>query len=94
MDLEFEWSEAKRQATLEARGVDFLRMRELFDGRPVVVYLSARGAEERWVSVCRIEDKFFAVVWTIREERIRIISARRARYGEERRYRAVYRIGN
>jgi uncharacterized DUF497 family protein len=92
--MEFEWSEAKRLGTLEARGIDFLRMRQLFDGRLVLTYSSARDAEDRWVNVGWIDDKMFAVVWTIRETRVRIISARRARIGEERRYRALYGCGD
>ena len=92
--MEFEWSEAKRFSTLEARGIDFLRMRQLFDGRLVLTYSLVRGDEERWVNVGQIDDKIFAVVWTVRETRIRIISARRARDGEERRYRALHCGGN
>jgi uncharacterized DUF497 family protein len=86
--------EAKRLYTLEARDIDFVRMRQIFDGRPVLTYPSTRGAEERWVNVGQIQDKIFAVVWTIREERIRIISARRARDSEEGRYRALYGGGD
>ncbi len=33
--MEFEWSEAKRIAVLEARGLDFIDAEMLFDGRPL-----------------------------------------------------------
>ena len=92
--MEFEWGEAKRLSTLEARDIDFLDMCQLFDGRPVYIHASTRGAEERWVTIGQIQDKFYAVVWTVREKRIRIISARRARDGEERRYCALYGGGD
>jgi uncharacterized protein len=92
--MEFEWAEAKRSSTLDARDIDFLDMCQLFDGRPVYIHASMRGAEERWVTIGRIQNKFYAVVWTVREKRVRIISARRARYGEERRYRALHGGGD
>jgi uncharacterized DUF497 family protein len=92
--MEFEWAEAKRSSTLDARDIDFLDMCQLFDGRPVYIQASMRGAEERWVTIGRIQNKLYAVVWTVREKRVRIISARRARYGEERRYRALHGGGD
>jgi uncharacterized protein len=92
--MEFEWAEAKRSSTLDARDIDFLDMCQLFDGRPVYIHASMRSAEERWVTIGRIQNKFYAVVWTVREKRVRIISARRARYGEERRYRALHGGGD
>ena len=92
--MEFEWSEEKRSSTLDVRDIDFLDMCQLFDGRPVYIHASTRGEEDRWVTIGPMNDKFYAVVWTVREKRIRIISARRARYGEERRYRALHGGGN
>jgi uncharacterized protein len=92
--MEFEWAEEKRFGTLDARDIDFLDMCQLFDGRPVYIHASTRGTEERWVTIGRIQGKFYAVVWTFRETRIRIISARRARNGEERRYRTLHGGGN
>jgi uncharacterized DUF497 family protein len=65
-------------------------MAALFDGRPVVTFPSPRLGEERWVTVGRVEGKAFAVVWTLRGGNVRIISARRARDGEERAYRELH----
>ncbi|EWY37324.1 hypothetical protein N825_11610 [Skermanella stibiiresistens SB22] len=88
--MEFEWSEEMRLSTLEVRGIDFVDMQDLFDGRLVLTYDSPRGAEQRWITIGKIDGKFYAVVWTVRIDRIRIISARRARHGEEGRYRMLY----
>jgi uncharacterized DUF497 family protein len=49
--MEFEWSEAKRLVVLDARHLDFLDGRQLFDGRPISTAASPRGGEERWVSI-------------------------------------------
>ncbi len=73
------------------RGIDFLRVAfELFDGRPLLTVPTPRGEEDRFLSIGLIEGKIFAVVWTWRDDAVRIITARRARDEEEKRYRAVY----
>lgn len=90
MLVEFEWSEAKRLAVLEARGLDFLDGRRLFDGRVIVTAPSPRGAEERWISIGELEGKMIAVVWMRRGEAIRIITMRKARDEEKRQYDAVF----
>jgi uncharacterized protein len=87
--MTFEWNEAKRQLTLLERGLDFRDARQLFDGRPLFSYPSPRGDEDRVVSVGSLEGRFVAVVWMQRAGSRRIISMRRARDAEERRYRAL-----
>lgn len=89
--MEFEWDEAKRLWVLAERGIDFLLLADaLFDGRPVLTAPSTHEGEERFVSLTPVEGKLFAVIWTWRDGHARIITARRARDGEEKRYHAVY----
>jgi uncharacterized protein len=87
--MEFEWDEEKRQRVLANRGVDLLDMTALLDGRPAYSYSSHRGDEERMVTVAEFNGKLFAVVWVERDGQTRIITARRARNGEERAYRQI-----
>lgn len=86
----FEWDESKRQRVLAERGIDFVDAQAVFDGRPTCTYRSPRADEERLVTVGRLDEVLVAVVWTQREDNIRIITARRARDGEARAYRALY----
>jgi uncharacterized protein len=89
--MEFEWSEAKRTAVLQTRGIDFVRLaHDLFDGRPILTVPSSRDGEDRFVTIGPSDSRLFAVVWTRRGPAMRIITARRARDGEEKRYRALY----
>ena len=88
--MDFEWSAAKRIAVLEARGLDFIDAEILFDGRPLHTVASPRGAEERWLSVGELNGRLVAVVWTRRGDTIRIITMRRARNEEKKRYGALY----
>ena len=85
----FEWSAIKRLAVLQERGLDFIDG-QLFDGRPLYTAPSRRGAEMRWLSIGELNGRLCAVVWTGRNDAIRIITMRRARHGEEARYRALF----
>jgi uncharacterized DUF497 family protein len=89
--VEFSWDEPKREWVLAERGIDFLRVAfALFDGRPLLTVPTPRDDEDRFLSIGLIEGKFFAAIWTWRDDTMRIITARRARNEEEKRYRALY----
>jgi uncharacterized protein len=88
--MDFEWDEKKRAVNLAEHGLDLIDATKLFDGRPVFTYPSPRHGEERFVTVGQLTNRFFAVVWTERVEAIRLISFRRARDAEERKYRAIF----
>ncbi|MGD0075922.1 MAG: BrnT family toxin [Candidatus Binataceae bacterium] len=88
--MDFEWDEKKRAINLAEHGLDLIDATTLFDGRPVFTYPSPRHGEERFVTVGQLTNRFFAVVWTERVEAIRLISFRRARDAEERKYRTIF----
>jgi uncharacterized protein len=88
--VDFEWDETKRLWTFQERGLDFRDDRHLLDGTPLYSYPSARDGEDRIVSVRLLERRLIAVVWMERDEIYRIISMRRARDAEERKFRALY----
>ncbi len=88
--MEFEWDDAKRERNLAKHGIDFLDVRHLFDGRPLVTIRSPYPDEERYLTTGIIHDRMVTAVWTRRGATIRIISARRARDAETRRYRALH----
>jgi uncharacterized DUF497 family protein len=88
--MDFEWDEKKRALNLAEHGLDLIDATPLFDGRPVFTYPSPRHGEERFVTVGHLTNRFFAVVWTERVDAVRLISFRRARDAEERKYRAIF----
>lgn len=87
--LEFEWDERKCLSNLAKHGIDFQDAARVFDG-PALEIASNRDGEERRLAVGMVEEREVAVVYTVREGRYRIISARRARRYERRAYRAAY----
>ena len=82
----FEWDEDKSNANLIKHGIDFEDASEVFY-EPVIVRASNRNSEERWIAIGKSRDRIMAVIFTRRNDLIRIISARHPRPDEERAYR-------
>jgi uncharacterized DUF497 family protein len=75
--MESEWDPAKARANLRKHGVRFA---------DAVTALRDEGQdEERWISIDTL-GRILVVVYTWRDERVRLISARPATRGEARQY--------
>lgn len=82
---EFEWDEDKREANWDTHEVDFEDVKEVFRN-PHIVAPSYGYGENRWTAVGLLDDVEITVVFTMRDERCRVISARRARHYERDAY--------
>jgi uncharacterized protein len=86
MKLEFEWHPTKAEANLEAHGVSFDLATTVFKDPFAVERIDDREdyGEQRFVIIGMAEGQVVLfVAYTDREERIRIISARRATQYEQ-----------
>ena len=84
--MKFEFDPAKREANREKHDVDFVQAQELWQD-PLRVEVPARTTDEpRWLVIGRMGGKYWSAVVTHRQDRIRIISVRRARDEEVRIY--------
>jgi len=81
----FEWDEIKRQTNLVKHGVDFRDAIRVFDG-PVFENISRHRGEERIVAIGLMEGIEIVLVYVMRGQRRRIISARRAHRNERQDY--------
>ncbi len=88
--VEFEWDEDKRRANIEKHGLDFEDAFAFFDGRPHVSLSSPRNEELRFATTAEFEGLFYTLIWTERSDSVRVISMRRARDAEKRKYRSVH----
>jgi uncharacterized DUF497 family protein len=80
--MEFDFDPAKSASNLEKHGVDFDTVQAIWQD-VMRVEVPARTADEpRWLVVGQIAGKHWSVVVTYREQRVRIISARRSRKEE------------
>jgi uncharacterized DUF497 family protein len=89
--MDFEWDEAKRLSNIAKHQIDFVDVMVVFDGRPFLEWDSPYEGEARLLRMALVEGVGLTVVWTVRgTDRVRIISARRSRDDEERRYQALH----
>ena len=80
--MEFEFDPAKSASNLEKHGIDFDAVQEIWQD-VMRAEIPARTADEpRWLVIGQIDGKHWSVVVTYREQRVRIISARRSRTEE------------
>jgi uncharacterized DUF497 family protein len=88
--MKFEWDEAKRLANMQKHGIDFVGAKSIFEIEHGIISARPSGTEERSIAVGRFAGRLIAVVYTRRDDAWRIISARRARNGERRRYQELH----
>ena len=79
--MQFEWHEPKSQECLELRKFDFNEAARIFKDENLKVEIDGRKdyGETRHRAFGKIDEKKFCVVFTMRDNKIRIISARRVR---------------
>ena len=85
--MEFEWDEKKNIANLEKHGISFELVKLAFND-DLIAWVDDRKeySEERYVGFGLIQGRCVNVVYTMRDNRIRIISGRKANEREKRRY--------
>lgn len=72
-----EWDEAKRQATLHARAIDFADVAHL-DWDSALTRADNRQAEPRFVTLGAINGRLHVLAWCWRGQNLRVISLRKA----------------
>jgi hypothetical protein len=83
----FEWDENKNITNIAKHGIDFNDVVSAFDFDMLVRRDEREDyGEERFIGIGRIMSVEIVLVWTIRENKIRIISARQANKKERNIY--------
>lgn len=88
--MDFEWDETKRQSNLVKHGYDFVDVVDLFGGPHLAGPAQTKAGEERWLAIGLIDGLPATVIFTRRQNAIRIISLRRSRHEERRKYHEVF----
>jgi uncharacterized DUF497 family protein len=85
--VSIEWDEAKRVVNLDKHGLDFADAGEVLEG-PCLERLDTRKdyGEDRWLVLGSLRGRVVFLVYTEREERMRIISFRKATAEERKVY--------
>lgn len=84
--MDFEFDPAKSALNLAKHGMDFQKIQEMWKSK-VVAAPSRNSLERRWLAIGFLDSKFWTVIITLRNEKIRIISARRSQKNEIKYYK-------
>ena len=87
--ISFDWDETKRLSNIEKHGIDFPRAARALS-QPHLESRSDQNGECRILAICPDTDDLIAIVYTMRGEVCRIISARATRKNERRTYRQIF----
>jgi uncharacterized protein len=87
-DNEFEWDDAKAAQNYTKHGVTFEAAREVFKDPFAIEQIDDRHdyGEERWTILGVARGRLLFVTYTMRNDSIRVISARAAEPYEQREY--------
>lgn len=88
--MQFEWDDAKERKNIRKHGIDFTTASRIFkDENRLELYDEAHSEnEDRYITIGIIDEIAYivTVVYTEREETVRLISARKATEQERKRY--------
>lgn len=87
IEMVYQWNRDKATANLRKHGIDFADAVSVFSDALAISILDERFDEERFVTIgMDAFGRILVVVYTLRDDQIRIISARKATRQERQQY--------
>lgn len=83
--MNFEWDESKNQKNILKHGIDFEDAAKVFFSKRLEKR-SDQHSEVRFITIGQVFGRVIAVIYTRRQDNIRIISARKTRKNEQKAY--------
>ncbi|MBI2982386.1 MAG: BrnT family toxin [Deltaproteobacteria bacterium] len=83
--MEFEFDAEKSRFNREKHGIDFVEAQNLWNG-PSIEFAANQEYENRFAIIGSVGEKLYTCIYTLRGDKIRIISCRRSREKERRLY--------
>lgn len=84
--MEFEFDSAKSEINKAKHGLDFEEAQSLWNDPDSIGFPAKSDDEDRFALIAMFKQKLWVAFYTPRENRIRIISVRRARTNERKLY--------
>ncbi len=84
--MEFEFDPEKSLSNLHKHGVDFTQIQALWRDPKRIIVPARSTTEPRLAIIGEFEGRIWTCIFTLREERVRIVSARRSRDEERKGY--------
>ena len=80
--MEFEFDPTKSMSNLLKHGISFDEARHIWRDPDVLVIRARQIDEPRWIAIGQVSERTWSAIFTMRNQRIRIISVRRSRTKE------------
>jgi uncharacterized DUF497 family protein len=85
--MRYQWDRNKALTNLNKHGVDFADAVSVFSDELAITIFDDRFEEERFITIgIDLLSRILVVVYTMRDDEIRLISARKATRNERRQY--------
>ncbi len=85
--MRYQWDRNKALTNLNKHGIDFADAVSVFSDELAVSIFDSRFAEERFIIIgMDAFSRILVVIYTLRDDEIRLISARKATRNERRQY--------
>ena len=85
--MKFEYDETKSIKNKQKHGIDFEKAKNLWkDEKALIVPANIVDNEIRYALISKLNEKCYVAIFTLRNEKYRIISVRRCRKNEEKNY--------
>ncbi len=84
--MSFEFDPHKSEKNKEKHGIDFVEAQQLWSDPDYIGFPARSLDEDRFALLAKIENKVWIAFYTVRKEKIRLISVRRARKSERQLY--------
>jgi uncharacterized DUF497 family protein len=81
--MEFEFDINKSNSNKLKHGIDFIEIQKIFIDTNTIIPAKIKDGEIRYIIIGLLDEKCWSCVFTIRNDIIRIISARRCRKKEK-----------
>lgn len=78
----FEYDPNKSQTNKQKHGIDFEDAQQLWRDQNLLVFNVQTEPESRQLGIAKLNNKYWSAIFTLRGNKIRIISVRRARKKE------------
>jgi len=84
--MNFEYDQRKSNSNKDKHGIDFTEAQALWNDDEKIIFPARSIEEERYILIGKIKNKRWSAFFTMRKEKIRLISVRRSRKEEEKLY--------
>jgi len=85
--MRYQWNRNKALTNLNKHGIDFADAVSVFSDELAISMFDPRFAEERFIIIgMDVFSRILVIVYTLRDDEIRLISARKATRNERRQY--------